>query len=110
MSRSYRRVLPAAAFLSAAALAAPGYAMSPRDRAHALVGTLQKVEGQSITVQTPKGPEAVTLVSGSRIHRGATTIQAADLSTYTGQRIKVRYVDRNGEKEAQSVTLASGAK
>jgi hypothetical protein len=52
----------------------------------------------------------VTLVSGSRIHRGATTIQAADLSTYTGQRIKVRYVDRNGEKEAQSVTLASGAK
>jgi hypothetical protein len=110
MSRAYRRILPAAAFLSAAALAAPGSAMAARDKSHALVGTLQKVEGQSLIVQTPKGQEAVTLVSGSRIHRGAATIQAGDLSSYTGQRIKVRYVDRNGGKEAQTVTLASGTK
>jgi hypothetical protein len=110
MKRSFRRVLPAAAFLSAVSLAAaPGYA-SPRDKPHALVGTLQKVEGQSITVQTAKGTEAVTLVSSSRIHRGATTIQVGDLSTYAGQKVKVRYVDHNGEKEAQSVTLASSAK
>ena len=110
MKRSYRRVLPAAALLSAVSLAVPGNAMPSRDKAHALVGTLQKVEGQSITVQTDKGTEAVTLVSGSRIHRGATTIQAGDLPSYAGQKVKVRYVDHNGEKEAQSVTVASGAK
>jgi hypothetical protein len=110
MKRSYRRVLPAAAFLSAVTFAAPGYAMSPRDKAHALVGTLQKVEGQSITIQTSKGTEAVMLVSGSRIHRGATTIQVGELPTYAGQKVKVRYVDHNGEKQAESVTLASAAK
>jgi hypothetical protein len=109
MSRSHRTV-QAAAFLAAVILAAPGYAISGADKSHALVGTLQKVEGQHITVQTSKGPEGVRLVSSSRIQRGATTIQVGDLSTYAGHRVKVRYVDRNGEKEAQSVTLASGAK
>jgi len=110
MRRSYRRVLPAAAFLSAVTFAAPGNAMSPKDKSHALVGTLQKVEGQSITVQTTKGAESVTLVSGSRIQRGATTIQVGELPSFAGQRVKVRYVDHNGAKEAQSITLASSTK
>jgi hypothetical protein len=52
----------------------------------------------------------VTLVSGSRIQRGATTIQVGELSSFAGQRVKVRYVDHNGGKEAQSVTLASSTK
>jgi hypothetical protein len=110
MRRSYRTILPAAVFLSAASLASPGFAMSPREKAHAIVGTLQKVEGQSITVQTAKGVEAVTLVSNSRIQRGAKTIQVGELSSFAGEKVKVRYVDHNGEKEAQSVTVASAAK
>ena len=109
MKRSYRTILPAAAFLSAVLPAVPGYA-SPREKAHALVGTLRKVEGQSITVQTSKGTEAVTLVSGSRIQRGAKTLQVGELSSFAGEKVKVRYVDHNGEKEVQSVTLASTAK
>lgn len=110
MKRSYRTILPAAVFLSAVSLPSTSYAMSPRDKAHAIVGTLQKVEGQSITVQTSKGTEAVTLVSSSRIQRGAKTIQAAELRSFAGEKVKVRYVDHNGEKEAQSITLASAAK
>ena len=50
------------------------------------------------------------LVSTSRIQRGATTVEAANLSSYTGQRIKVRYLDHNGGKEAQTVTLSSAPK
>lgn len=108
MSRSYRTVV--AAVVATLALAATSDAAPATAKSHALVGTLQKVDGQSITVQTPKGAETVTLVSSSRIHRGAATIQAANLSSYAGQQIKVRYVDSQGQKRAQSVTIASAPK
>jgi len=108
MSRSYRTVV--AAVVATLALATTGYAAPAKAKSHALVGTLQKVDGQAITVQTPKGVETVTLVSSSKIHRGAATILAPTLSTYAGQRVKVRYVDSNGEKQAQSVTVSSAPK
>jgi hypothetical protein len=89
------------------ALATTGFAAPAKPKARAVVGTLQKVDGRTITVQTPKGAETVLLVSGSWIHRGAETIPPASLPSYAGERIKVRYVDHDGEKQAQTVTLAS---
>jgi hypothetical protein len=99
--------ITAAVFVATLALTATSFAATANPKAHAVVGTLQKVDGQTITIETPKGPEAVLLLPTSRIHRGAETIQPANLPSYTGQRVKVRYVDRNGEKQAQTVTLAS---
>lgn len=107
MSCSYRTV---AAASIASLLAATSYAAPAKTKSHAVVGTLQSVEGQTITVQTPKGPETVILVPSSRIHRGAATIPAADLSSFAGQRIKIRYVDSTSGKQAQSVTLPSASK
>ncbi len=109
MSRSSSRTA-VAALVAALALAAPSYAAPAKATSHSIVGTLQKVAGQTLTVQTPKGVETVTLVSSSQIHRGAASIQAVTLSSYAGQRIKVRYVDSNGQKQAKSVTLASAPK
>jgi hypothetical protein len=100
--------IAAAVCVATLALTATSFAATAKPKAHAVVGTLQKVEGQTITIETPKGAEAVLLLPTSRIHRGAETIQPANLPSYAGQRIKVRYVDRNGEKQAQTVTLASG--
>ena len=108
MSRSYRTV--AAALVATLALATTSYAAPAKAKSHALVGTLQKVDGQAITVQTPKGVETVMLMSSSKIHRGAATILAPSLPSYAGQRVKVRYVDSNGEKQAQTVTLSSAPK
>ena len=108
MSRSYRAV--AAAFVATLMLATTSYAAPVKAKPHSLVGTLQKVDGQALTVQTPKGVETVMLVSSSKIHRGAATILAPSLPSYAGQRVKVRYVDSNGEKQAQTVTLSSAPK
>lgn len=96
-----------AALVAALALAAPSSATPAKATSHSIVGTLQKVEGQTLTVQTLKGAETVTLVRSSQIHRGAASVQASNLASYAGQRIKVRYVDSNGQKHATSVTLAS---
>ena len=105
MLRTYR--IAVAACVATFALTTTGFAAPARPKARAVVGTLQKVEGRTITVRTPKGQEAVLLVSTSRIHRGAETIQPASLPSYAGQRVKVRYVDVDGEKQAQTVTVAS---
>ena len=100
--------IAAAVCVATFALATNGFAATAKPKAHAVVGTLQKVEGRTITVQTPKGAETVLIVSTSWIHRGAETIQPANLPSYAGERVKVRYVDQDGEKQAQTVTLASG--
>jgi hypothetical protein len=105
MLRTYR--IAAAAWVAIFALTTTAFAAPAKPKAHAVVGTLQKVEGRSITVQTPKGSETVLLVSGSWIHQGAETIQPASLASFSGQRVKVRYVDHDGEKQAETVTLAS---
>ena len=105
MFRSYRSIMMAS--VATLALAGTVYAAPAKAKAHSVVGTLEKVDGQTVTVQTSKGEETLMLVSSSRIRRAAATIQASNLSSYTGQKLKARYVERNGEKEIQSVSLAS---
>jgi hypothetical protein len=109
MRRSYRTIVAAAAFFPALTVATPTIAHA-KEKAHAVVGTLQKVEGQRIIVQTKTGPATMTLVSRSEIHQGAATVQANSLASYVGQKIKVRYVDANGQKQVQTVTVPTSSK
>ena len=108
MSRSYRTVAIAVAILAlcASSFAAQGKKAVP-GKATSIAGTLQKVDGQTLTVQTPKGAETVMLAPAAQIRMGKTTMTAADLSTHTGSRVTIRYTENNGQKQAQSVTLAA---
>jgi hypothetical protein len=70
-------------------------------------GTLQKVEGQDLTIQTAKGTEEVMFGNDVKIRRGGKALAASDLSAAAGSRITVRYKEDNGHKMAESVTLAA---
>ena len=87
-----------------AAFAAPA-----KSAAHSLIGTLDKVDGQTLTVKTAKGMETVMLAPTARIHRATKTLTAVDLASHTGDRVKVRYMENGGQKQAQSVTLSSAS-
>jgi len=45
----------------------------------------------------------------ARIQRASKTLAVADLASHTGDRVKVRYMESGGQKQAQSVTLSSAA-
>jgi hypothetical protein len=102
----------AAAAIAAVALGGSSLSAAPATKAKAqsIVGTLQKVDGQTLTVQTAKGTEQVTLAPSAHISHGSKSIAAADLSAETGSRVKVRYMDTNGQKQAQSVTVSAAKK
>ena len=73
---------------------------------HSVAGTLEKVDGQTLTIKTAKGTEDVTLAPSARIHVGSKTMTAADLNHETGARVKVRYTEKSGQKQAQSVAVS----
>ena len=109
MRRSYRTIVAAAALFPALTVATPTFAQAA-GKAHAVVGTLQKVDGPRLTVQTKAGPEIMTLVSQSQIHQGAATVKDTSLASYVGQKIKVRYIDANGQKQVQTVIVPTSSK
>jgi hypothetical protein len=104
MSRSF--VSRAAAGVAAIALAAASMAAAPL-HSHAVVGTLQKVDGQTLTVQTSKGLETLMLAPGAKVHLGSQTMSTSELSAKTGSRVKVHYTEAGGQKQADSVTVSS---
>jgi hypothetical protein len=108
--RTFR--LTAVAAVAAFALSTPIFAAQAKPAAKAakaetIRGTLEKVNGQDITVKTAKGEEEVMLGSASKIRRDGKTLAAADLGTATGSQVTVRYREDNGHKMAESVTLAA---
>jgi hypothetical protein len=109
MRRSYRKIVAAAAFFPALTFVNPR-ALEAKGKAHAVVGLLQQVDGDRVTVQTAKGVEVVTLVGRSQIRKGAATVEGSGLRSYVGQKIKVRYVETSGRKEVQTVTVPMGSK
>lgn len=78
-------------------------------RQHSIVGTLQKIEGQTLTVRTSAGSQAVMLSPTAHITQAGKAIQASQLSAETGSRVKVRYTETNGQKQAQMVTVSPAA-
>ena len=74
-------------------------------KSHSLVGTVEKVDGQTLTVKTSTQSESVMLSSSTHITEHGKTIQASQLGTATGAPVKVHYTESNGEKHASSVTV-----
>jgi hypothetical protein len=80
---------------------------APREATRAVIGTLQKIEGLTLTLQTPRGTETVTLSPSAEVRVGSRVLGIPDLASHTGARVKVRYIETAGHKEGQSVTVAS---
>ena len=94
----------------AVALVAAPVSAAPKQRAakaHAVSGTLQKVDGQTLTLQTAKGTETVMLAASARISENGKVVQPAQLSADTGSRVTVHYTEANGQKQAQAVTITT---
>ena len=70
-------------------------------------GTLEKVDGQDLTVKTAKGSEEVMFGNDVKVRRAGKTLTTGDLNSATGSRVTVRYKEDNGHKMAESVTLAA---
>ena len=106
--RTFR--LTAVAAVAALALSVPAFAAQAKaakaGKTMTVSGTLQKVEGQDLTIQTAKGSEDVMLAPGATIRRSGKTLTASDLTGASGSRVTVRYKEDNGHKMASSVTLA----
>ena len=109
MRRSYRKIVAAAAFFPALTLAS-SRELEARGKAHAIVGLLQRVDGDRVTLQTSKGVDVVTLVGSSEVRQGPATLRASQLGSFVGQKIKVRYLENSGRKEVQSVAVPSAAR
>jgi hypothetical protein len=77
-------------------------------KAQTIKGTLEKVEGQDLTIKTAKGTEDVMFGNDVKIRRDGKTLTTSDLSGATGSRVTIRYKEDNGHKMAESVTLAAG--
>jgi hypothetical protein len=113
MSRTFR--LTAVAAVAVFALSMPAYAAQARPAAKpaktaktmTVSGTLKKVEGQDLTIQTAKGSQDVMFGNDVKIRRAGKTLTTSDLNGATGSRITVRYKEDNGHKMAESVTLAA---
>ena len=80
---------------------------APKPKLHSVVGTLDKYDSgaNTIVVNTGKGSETLSLSSTSAVRMGAKTMSAADLSSHTGDRVKVRYAESNGQRTVQSVQI-----
>ena len=110
VSRVIAASLVAVPLLAGSAFAAPAKtakAKSPSAKSQSLVGTLQKFDNQTLTVQTSKGTETVTLAPNVQVRHGSKTMAASALGSQTGSRIKVRYNEANGQKQARSITVSS---
>ena len=80
---------------------------APKPKAHSVVGTLDKYDSgaNTIVVNTGKGTETLSLSSSSAVRMGAKTMSASDLSSHTGDRVKVRYSEASGQRTVQSVQI-----
>jgi maltose-binding protein MalE len=105
MFRSYRSL--AIALVAVVALAGASLDAQAKAKSASITGTLQKVDGQTLTIQTSKGPETVMLAPTAQIRRGSKTLAASDLRSETGTRVKVTYTEANGQKQAHVVSVSS---
>ena len=98
------------AVLAMAMPAVAAQTKAARTRTMTISGTLQKVDGQNLTIQTASGPQTVMLATNVQVRRSGKSMSTADLAAESGSRVTVRYMDDNGHKMAQSVTLAAAPK
>ena len=101
-NRSIAAALAVTVALAGVAFAAP----KGKTAEHSVVGTLQKVDGQTITVKTSKGDETFNVSPTAQIRHNSATVALSNLGAQTGSRVKVRYSEANGQKQADSVTVS----
>jgi hypothetical protein len=98
---------PAQATKATTKSAAAKTTTAPKPKTHSVVGTLDKYDSgaNTIVVKTGKGTETLSLSSTSAVRMGAKTMSASDLSSHTGDRVKVRYSESSGQSTVQSVQI-----
>jgi hypothetical protein len=71
-------------------------------------GTIQGVDGSArvLTLKTSRGDQRFALTERTRIQRGARSLSIADLAGWSGVRAKVRYVEADGVRRADSVMVS----
>src|SRR3954447_9886583 len=94
--------MAAVIFVSALALAgAPASAAakskSTTKQHHTIAGTLEKVDGQTLTIKTSTQSESVMLGPATHITQHGKAIQASQLSGDTGSHVTVKYTEANGQ-------------
>jgi len=75
---------------------------------HSAMGTIEKYDANTLTLKTSSGNEQFALASSVRLRNGSKPIKADDLSSLTGRRAKVRYIESNGQRTAESVMVSGG--
>ena len=102
----------AGAALAQAPAKSTGTKSSAAAASRSVTGTLEKYDatGNTIVVNTGKGTETLTLGSSSSIRMGAARMSASDLTAHSGQKVKVRYSDANGQRTVETLQIEGGAK
>ena len=111
MFRSFTIAAAACAVVLALAgtpLSAAGKTKAAKE--HSLVGTVAKVDGQTLTVKTSTGEQSVTLAPATHITQNGKVIPVSQLSNDAGSHVKVHYTEANGQKQATVVTVTPASK
>jgi hypothetical protein len=97
------------ALVLAAAPASAAAKSKSTTKSHAIAGTLEKVDGQTMTIKTSTQTESVMLGPNTHVTEHGKAIQASQLSTNTGSHVSVHYTEANGQKQATSVAVTPPA-
>lgn len=100
-------VFASALALAAAPASAAAKSTSTAKTHHSVAGTLEKVDGQTLTIKTSTKSEAVMLGPSTHITEHGKAIQASQLST--GSHVSVKYTETNGQKQAQTIAVTPAA-
>ena len=93
-----------------AAAPASAAAKSKGAKTHSVAGTLEKVDGQTLTIKTSTQSESVMLAPNTHITQQGKAIQPSQLSADTGSHVSVHYTETNGQKQATSVSVTPATK
>jgi hypothetical protein len=82
-------------------------AVQPPERS--VVGTLDAVDGKTmqIVVSSAAGKQTLHVAAGATIRQGSKTVKPSELASHKGERIKVRYRESGGVRQAEWIVLAS---
>jgi expansin (peptidoglycan-binding protein) len=93
-----------------AATAVPATALvqqAPPERS--VIGNLDKIDvaAMQIVVATSTGKMAFRVKQGATIRQGSRTLAAADLAHHKGERVKIRYLEVDGQRHTDWIMLAA---
>jgi len=97
------------ALVLAAAPASAAAKSKSASKSHSIAGTLEKVDGQTMTIKTSTQTESVMLGPNTHVTQHGKAIQASQLSADTGSHVSVHYTESNGQKQATSVSVTPPA-